>query len=84
MNTNKLRPCKVGEELYLFHGFTQISQIVPPSLMRGGHGGGVVAGAYAILERRDGTVGLAEAQRVQFLDTAKEFAKYEKEETKDV
>lgn len=38
MNTNKLRPCKVGEELYLFHGFTQISQIVPPSLMRGGHG----------------------------------------------
>ena len=81
MNTNKLRPCKVGEELYLFHGFTQISQIVPPSLMRGG---GVVAGAYAILERRDGTVGLAEAQRVQFLDTAKEFAKYEEEETKDV
>ena len=52
--------------------------------MRGGHGGGVVAGAYAILERRDGTVGLAEAQRVQFLDTAKEFAKYEEEETKDV
>ena len=84
MNTNKLRPCKVGEELYLFHGFTQISQIVPPSLMRDGHGGGVVAGAYAILERRDGTVGLAEAQRVQFLDTAKEFAKYEEEETKDV
>ena len=77
MNTNKLRPCKVGEELYLFHGFTQISQIVPPSLMRG-------AGAYAVLERRDGTVGLAEAQRVQFLDTAKEFAKYEEEETKDV
>lgn len=66
MNINKLRPCKVGEELYLFHGFTQISQIVPPSLMRGGHGGGVVAGAYAVLERRDGTVGLAEAQRVQF------------------
>ena len=31
MNANKLRPCKVGEELYLFHGFTQISQIVPPS-----------------------------------------------------
>ena len=42
MNINKLRPCKVGEELYLFHGFTQISQIVPPSLMRGGHGGGVL------------------------------------------
>ena len=80
MNINKLRPCKVGEELYLFHGFTQISQIVPPSLMRGG----AVAGAYAVLERRDGTVGLAEAQRVQFLDTAKEFAKYEEEETKDV
>lgn len=37
-----------------------------------------------VLERRDGTVGLAEAQRVQFLDTAKEFAKYEEEETKDV
>lgn len=84
MHENKLRPCKVGEELYLFHGFTQISQIVPPSLMRGGHGGGVVAGAYAILERRDGTVELAEAQRVQFLDTAEEFANYEEEETKDV
>lgn len=84
MNINKLRPCKVGEELYLFHGFTQISQIVPPSLMRGGHGGGVVAGAYAILESRDGTVGLVEAQQVQFLDTPEEFTEYEKEETKDV
>lgn len=40
MNTNKLRPCKVGEELYLFHGFTQISQIVPPSLIPR-HGKGV-------------------------------------------
>lgn len=84
MHENKLRPFKVGEELYLFHGFTQISQIVPPSLMRDGHGGGVVAGAYAVLERRDGTVGLAEAQRVQFIDTAEEFANYEEEETKDV
>ena len=84
MHENKLRPCKVGEELYLFHGFTQISQIVPPSLMRGGHGGGVVAGAYAVLERRDGAVGLAEGQRVQFLETAEEFANYEEEETKDV
>lgn len=84
MNTSNLRLCKVGQEIYWFHGFTQISQIVPPSLMRGGHGGGVVAGAYAALERQDGTVELAEAQRVQFLDTAKEFAKYEEEETKDV
>lgn len=84
MNANKLRPCKVGEEFYLFHGFTQISQIVPPSPLRGGHGGGVVAGAYAILERRDGTVALAEAHRVQFLDAPKEFTKYEEEETKDV
>lgn len=84
VNESKLRPCKVGEEFYLFHGFTQISQIVPPSLVRGGHGGGVVAGSYAILEKRDGTVALAEAQRVQFLDMAKEFAKYEEEETKDV
>lgn len=84
MSTSNLRLCKVGQEIYWFHGFTQISQIVPPSLMRGGHGGGVVAGAYAVLERQDGTVELAEAQRVQFLDTAKEFAKYEEEETKDV
>lgn len=84
MNASKLRLCKVGQEVYWFHGFTQISQIVPPSLMRGGHGGGVVAGAYAVLERRDGTVGLVEAQRVQFLDTAEEFANYEEEETKDV
>ena len=38
MNTTKLRPCKVGDELYLFHGFTQISQIVPPSLMLGDGG----------------------------------------------
>lgn len=81
---NKLRRCKVGKEVYLFHGFTQLSQIVPPSLMRGGHGGGVVAGAYAILEKKDGTVGLVEAHRVQFLDTPEEFAKYEEEETTDV
>lgn len=84
MNTSKMRLCKVGQEVYWFHGFMQISRIVPPSPLRGGHSGGVVSDAYAILERRDGTVGLAEAQRVQFLDTPEEFVKYEEEDTKDV
>lgn len=79
MNTNKLRPCKVGEELYLFHTFAQISQIVPPSNLIGGHSGGTVSGVYAVLERCDGAVIIMEAQLVQFLDQPDEFDKYVEE-----
>lgn len=84
MNASKLRLCKVGQEVYWFHGFTQISHIVSPSPLRGGHSGGVVSDAYAILEKRDGTVVLAEVLGVQFLEPPEELAKYEEEGKKDV
>ena len=81
LDESKMRLCEVDGKIGWFHGFTQLSHIVPPSNLRGGHGGGVVAGAYAIIERQDGTVSLIEAQKIKFLRTPAEFIdKTEKEE----
>ena len=38
----------------VLHGIYQHSEILPPSLLVGGHGGGVVAYAYAVVEYEDG------------------------------
>lgn len=39
-----------------FHGWRHYSQIVEPSIMRGGHGGGQISETYAIVEAEDGKV----------------------------
>lgn len=42
---------KKGEVNAIFHGVYQRSEIVYPSLMKGGHPGGVVACPVAVIER---------------------------------
>lgn len=50
--------CKVkmnGDVLQVtFYGVYQVSEIIPPSLMVGGHGGGVVASPIAVIDYGDG------------------------------
>lgn len=64
----ELRPCMVGNKKALFHTWSHISQIVPPSMMVGGHSGGVVADTYGVVEFEDGNVKRCEVSEVQFLD----------------
>lgn len=56
-----LRPCYVSiekgkKEKALFHGWNFVSNVVEPSLMIGGHPGGVIAYSTGIVELEDGRV----------------------------
>ena len=65
---SELRPCIVNGQKALFHCWEQYSQIVPPSPMRGGHGGGVTAQVVGIIEIEDGKVLRAFPSEIQFTD----------------
>ena len=54
--TSELRPCIVSGKKGLFHRWVDRSEIVAPSYMVGGHGGGVVKSTFAIVEFEDGSV----------------------------
>ena len=66
---NRYRLCKVGDRKALFHRWYEERQIVPPSLMTGGHQGGEIATTMAIVEYLDGQVARVHPERVIFLDT---------------
>lgn len=63
-----LRPCVVNEKAALFHTFEQYSEIVSPSFAIGGHGGGVIAEVFAIVEYEDGKVGRVDISSLRFTD----------------
>ena len=64
----ELRPCLVNGKKAYFHRWSEHSQIVPPSLLKGGHCGGQVQSTVGIFENEDGTVFEALPPDVQFLD----------------
>lgn len=67
---NELRPCLIhGKHKALFHRWEDKSEIVAPSCMVGGHGGGVVRAVLAIVELEDGKVEEVYPEQVTFLDT---------------
>lgn len=71
------------ERRAFFHLFTTSARPIEPSLLRGGHPGGQVSEAVAIVEYEDGTVDTVEPSRVRFLDTEglmKQYSWGEKEE----
>ena len=58
---NKLRPCYINikkgkKEKALFHCWSFKSTVVEPSIMVGGHTGGVIAYSTGIVELEDGKV----------------------------
>lgn len=65
-----LRPCLVDGKRALWHEWTTRREIVPPSIMAGGHGGGQISATFALVEYEDGTAAEVYPSRVRFLDTA--------------
>lgn len=67
---NELRPCVFGPNNTkgLCHGVFQQSDIYAPSLMVGGHQGGVIAEPVAVIEIEGGQTMLVNINSVRFLD----------------
>ena len=72
----ELRPClivsnskSITEPIKaLFHTWEHNSQIIPPSIMRGGHSGGVVSEVMGIVELESGEVIRVQPHKIQFVD----------------
>ena len=64
----KIRPCIVDEKKALFHCWSQESEIIRPSPLKGGHSGGVVAGTFGIVEFENGDVCKVYPEKITFLD----------------
>ena len=66
------RPCilygKNGPEKCFFHRWSNISDVVPPSLLRGGHSGGTVSMIVAVLEFEDGSIRQYTPEHFKFVD----------------
>lgn len=72
----EVRPCTINGIKALWHRWVNVSQIVPPSNLRGGHNGGVIANTLALVEYETGLVRMVEAQKVHFLDSRCKFDQY--------
>ena len=64
----KLRPCLVDGKKSLFHCWCHVSEIVCPSVLQGGHNGGVVATTLGLVENEKGDVRKVYPERITFLD----------------
>lgn len=70
-----LRPCVIEKRgsnprNAVFHCFGQFSEVVAPSPLEGGHGGGQIANIMAVVEYPDGQVDEVPAYCVRFTDRA--------------
>lgn len=66
--SSEYRPCLVDGKKALFHRWEDISQIVSPSLMVGGHNGGENKSVAGIVEFEDGTIKEILPGQIQFTD----------------
>lgn len=62
------RPCYVDGKKALFHRWVDCRKIVEPSVLKGGHGGGVIARTFGIVEYADGTVAEVAPSTIRFDD----------------
>ena len=68
MRENSNRKCIYKKSVCTFHGFFQRSMVIEPSIMVGGHSGGVIAYPVAIIETEKGEVIEAQAVSIQFME----------------
>lgn len=72
-----VRPVLIdGIDKGLFHAWSHVSQIVPPSLLQGGHNGGVVSETFGIVELENGEIARYTPIRIRFLDSDAKFKEY--------
>ena len=81
------RPCLAegpnGPEKCLFHCWSSESQIVAPSVLKGGHSGGVISGIVGILEFEDGHLEKLGINEFKFVDGGQFLQWYWPGEEKD-
>lgn len=66
------RPCLIGksfDQKAMFHRWVEASQIVPPSNLVGGHGGGVIKETFALVETEGGGMKRVYPENVRFVDS---------------
>ena len=78
----KARQCCTNLKGY-FHRWEDISHIVPPSPVVGGHNGGVEQRVFAIVELEDGTVKEVYPTQIRFV-SKEEWEKIRNDETTEV
>jgi hypothetical protein len=67
---SQLRPCIVKGKAALFHCWSDKSDIIAPSMMQGGHAGGVIRQTVGIIEYIDGgAVHECYPSEIRFTDT---------------
>ena len=70
----ELRPCIANDKKALFHRWNERREIIAPSLLKGGHGGGVLQAVFGLVEYEDGTMAEIFPENIRFLDNkAKEY-----------
>lgn len=73
----KVRPCFAYGDKALFHCWFNVSQIIPPSALKGGHGGGVVSDVCGLVEYPSGRMERVDPRHIQFLNSENIFEQYD-------
>jgi hypothetical protein len=63
----RTRDCEVDGRYGHFHTWEQFSNVVPPSILQGGHSGGVMAQVFGIVEFEDGVERVLPT-KIKFID----------------
>lgn len=63
-----MRTCRINGKNYMFHCWEHYSEIIEPSVLKGGHSGGVIGCTFGIVEDENGKVFRVPAYEIQFTD----------------
>jgi hypothetical protein len=72
-----MRLCWAKGNKAIFHKWGEVAQVIPPAIAKGGHSGGEIRYATAIVEYENGQVTEVMASDVVFRDTAETMKKLE-------
>lgn len=64
----ELRPCRVNRKKALFHKWEEVSEIIEPSALIGGHKGGELKYTVGIVEMENGKLGRFLPSQIKFVD----------------
>lgn len=75
-----MRLCRAKGIKAIFHRWSETSYVIPPSPMIGGHNGGTIQYATAIVEYKNGQITEVVANDVVFFDTKEVMEKLQEVE----